>query len=88
MTTEPNVVIILNLKAISKKISHYLRKNPATGFILAFEVLLLVAAVELIDGNVGGANTVGVYAFVALVVGIALHAISVIKSSRKATDDN
>ena len=88
MTTQTNVITPLNLKTISRKISQHLKKNPATGFILAFEVLLLVAAVELIDGNVGGANTVGVYAFVALVVGIALHAISVIKSSRRATDDN
>ena len=83
MTTETNVITILNLKAISKKISHYLRKNPATAFILAFQALLLVAAAELIEGNVGGANMVGVYAFVALIVGVALHAISVIRGSRE-----
>jgi len=88
MTAQTNVITILNLKANSKKISHYLRNNPATAFILAFEALLLVAAAELIEGNAGGANAVGVYAFVALIVGIALHAISVIKSSRRATDDN
>ena len=83
MTTEPNVVIILNLKAISKKISHYLRENPATAFILAFQALLLVATAELIEGNVGGANMVGVYSFAALIVGVALHAISVIKGSKE-----
>ena len=70
-------------KANAKKISTYLRKNPATAFILAFEALLLVAAVELIEGNVGGANAVGVYAFVALIVGVALHAITVIKGSKE-----
>jgi len=83
MTTQTEVITILNLKANSKKISTYLRKNPATAFILAFEALLLVAAVELIEGNVGGANAVGVYAFVALIVGVALHAISVIKGSKE-----
>ncbi len=83
MTTETNVIAISNLKANSKKISHYLRKNPATAFILAFQALLLVAAAELIGGNVGGANMVGVYAFVALIVGVALHAISVIKGSKE-----
>ena len=83
MTTETNVITILNLKAISKKISHYLRKNPGTAFILAFQALLLVAAAELVEGNVGGAHMVGVYAFVALIVGVALHAISVIKGSKE-----
>ena len=83
MTTQTNLITILNLKAISKKISRYLRKNPATAFILAFQALLLVAAAELIEGNLGGANAVGVYAFVALVVGVALYAISVIKGSKE-----
>jgi len=39
--------------------------------------------VEPIDGNLDGANAVGVYAFVALVIGVALHAISVIKGSKE-----
>jgi len=77
------MVAILNLNQIPRVISQYLRKNPATVFILAFEALLLIAAVELIAGNVGEANAVGVYAFVALVVGVALHAISVIKGSKE-----
>ena len=68
MTIHTEVITILNLKAISKKISLHLRKNPATAFILAFQALLLVAAAELIEGNLGGANAVGVYALVALVV--------------------
>ena len=72
-----------NLNQTAKKISQHVRKNPATAFILAFQVLLLVAAVELIDGNIGGANAVGVYAFVALVIGVAFHAISVIKGSKE-----
>jgi len=83
MTTKTNIVATLNLNQISRKISQYLKKNPATAFILTFEALLLIAAVELIAGNVGEANAVGVYAFVALVVGVALHAISVIKGSKE-----
>ncbi len=83
MTTKTNMVTTLNLNQIPRKISQYLRKNPATAFILAFEALLLAAAVELIEGSVGGANAVGVYAFVALVIGVALQAISVIKGSKE-----
>ena len=83
MTNNTSMVTILNLDQIPKKISQYLRKNPATAFIFAFEALLLAAAVELIEGNVGGANAVGIYAFVALVIGVALHAISVIKCSKE-----
>jgi len=83
MATKTNVATALNLNQIPSKISQYLRKNPATAFILAFEALLIAAVVELIEGNVGGANAVGVYAFVALVIGVALHAISVIKGSKE-----
>ena len=83
MTTKRDMVTTLNLNMILGMISHYLRKNPATAFILAFEALLLSAAVELIEGNVGQANAIGVYAFVALVIGVALHAISVIKGSKE-----
>jgi len=83
MATKTSMVAILNLKQIPRVISQYLRKNPATVFILAFEALLLSAAVELIEGNVGQPNAIGVYAFVALVIGVALHAISVIKGSKE-----
>ena len=83
MTIPATKVSTLNLNQIAKKISQYLRRNPATAFILAFQVLVLVAAVELTEGNVGGANAVGVYAFVALVIGVSLHAISVIKGSKE-----
>jgi len=88
MATQTDMVNTLKLSQIAKKFSQHLRKNPATAFILAFEALLLVAAVELIEGNVGGANTIGVYAFVMLVLGVALHAISVIKGSSKANVNN
>ena len=83
LTIPATKVSTLNLNQIAKKISQYLRRNPATAFILAFQVSLVVAAVELIDGNIGGANAVGVYAFVALVIGVAFHAISVIKGSKE-----
>jgi len=75
----------LNLTQIAGGISQYLWKNPATASILAFEALLLVSAVELIEGEVGGTNTVGIYAFVALVAGVALYAIRVIKGFQDST---
>ena len=83
MTIPATAVSTLDLNQIAKRISQYLRRNPATVFILAFQMSPLVAAVELIDGNIGGANKVGVYAFVALVIGVAFHAISVINGSKE-----
>ena len=83
MATKTNMVTTWNLNMILRMISHYLKKNPATAFILAFEALLVAAALELIQGNVGLANAIGVYSFVALVIGVALHTISVIKCSKE-----
>ena len=82
-TSDALGILTLSLNRLSRTISQYLRKNPATAFILAFETLLVAAAVELIVGNAYTANAIGVYAFVALVVGVALHAISVIKGSKE-----
>ena len=73
----------MNFNHIVRKFSRYLWKNPSTTFILAFEGLLLVAAVELIEGNVTGANSVVIYAFVAMVMGVGLLAISVIRGFRE-----
>ncbi len=52
-------------------------------FVLGFSVLLTLAAVELIEGNAAGANAVGVFAFVLLVIGVTLHATSVVKGFNK-----
>ncbi|TMI22829.1 hypothetical protein E6H31_00790 [Candidatus Bathyarchaeota archaeon] len=82
-TSNAHGILTLSLNRLSQQISQYLRKNPGTAFILAFETLLVAAAVELIVGNVSAANAIGVYAFVALVVGVAFHAISVIKGSKE-----
>ena len=40
------MVTTWNLNMILRMISHYLKTNPATAFILAFEALLVAAAVE------------------------------------------
>ncbi len=60
---------------------HYVKRNPETAFIVGFGGLLMAASVELIVGNRNGANNIGNYVFVWLIVGIALRAIRVIKGT-------
>jgi hypothetical protein len=83
MTVKTNMVTTLDLSQVARKISRSQRKSPDAAFISAFEALLLVVAMGLIEGNAGGTKTVGAYAFAMLVMGVALHAISVIKGSKE-----
>ena len=74
----------LNVNEILQKILRYLRKNPGTAFIIAFQASLVLAATELINGNESAANDAGVYAFILLVIGVAFYAVSVIKARKEA----
>ena len=51
--------------------------------MIAFQVLLLSAAALLASGNASGANEVAAYAFYALVVGIAIQAITIVRERKK-----
>lgn len=82
MTISADEDLRLNLHH-ARRLSRRLLKNPATVFVLGFSVLLTLAAVELIEGNAAGANAVGVFAFVLLVIGVTLHATSVVKGFNK-----
>ncbi len=74
----------MNVYKVLRRLSAYLRQNPGVTFVLGFELLLVVAALYLIGGDVNDANAIGVFAFILLVIGVALLAISVIKGSTKA----
>ncbi len=55
------------------RLKNYFRANPGTLFILAFQVLLLSAAVLQAVGNSSTANEVAIYGFYALVAGVAIQ---------------
>ncbi len=74
----------MNMYKLLGRLSAYLRQNPGVPFVLGFELLLVVAALYLIGGDVNDANAIGVFAFILLVIGVAMLAISVIKGSTKA----
>ena len=63
----------------------YFVANPGALFILSFQILLASAAVLLVEGNSGLANEVSVYAFYALVIGVAIQVGVVVREERKRT---
>ncbi len=52
---------------------------------MAFQILLVSAAVLLVSGNSLAANEVAVYAFYALVIGVAIQISIVVREERKRT---
>jgi hypothetical protein len=56
-----------------QRLKEYFRTNPTAVFIIAFEVLLVVAALLVLQGNLYNANQVGVYAFFVLVAGVVVQ---------------
>ncbi len=67
------------------KLKKYFRENPGTLFILAFQILLASAAALLVEGNSALANEFAVYAFYALVIGVAIQVLVVVTGERKNT---
>lgn len=63
----------------SRVVMRYFRENWGAPFVLAFILLLATAALILSAGNSGSANDVAVYAFCALVLGVALQIASYVK---------
>ena len=57
----------------------YLRENWGAPFVLAFIVLLIASALLLSEGQTSSANSIAVYAFYALVLGVVLQIASYIK---------
>jgi hypothetical protein len=56
-----------------RAILKYFAANPGTLFIIAFLILLGSAAVILIEGNSVLANGIAIYAFIGLIVGVAIQ---------------
>ena len=54
-------------------------RNPGAIFIVGFQVLLISAAVALINGNSLLANEVAVYSYYSLVMGVVLQLASFVR---------
>ena len=60
----------------------YFKANPGTPFILGFMILLVSAAVLLIEGRSDEANIIADYAFYSLVIGIVIQIGVAVKEGR------
>jgi len=77
-----------NVKA--PRIKRYLKDNLWAPFIVSFQLLLLVSAGLLIQGNSVVANEVAVYAYFLLVIGVVLQLITYVRHGNmmeKKSDD-
>lgn len=61
----------------------YAKENWGTPFIVGFILLLVVAAVSLSSGWASLADSLAIYAFCFLVVGVALQLVCFLKYSSK-----
>ena len=68
---------------IATKIKGYVKENWGAPFIVGFVLLLVNAAVFLSVGLSYVADTIAVYAYYALVVGILLQVVCFLKYGRK-----
>lgn len=68
--------------AMKSRIRKYFRENPGAIFILAFQTLLITAAITLIDGNQSLANEMAIYGYYSLAVGALLQFITFLRERR------
>jgi hypothetical protein len=61
----------------------YFRANPGALFIIAFQILLLSAALLFVEGDFRQASELSVYAFYALVIGVAVQVWVAVREERK-----
>ena len=61
----------------------YFKENWGAPFIIAFMILLIIAAGYLSAGNESFANELAIYAYYSLVVGVLLQLASFIRHSRR-----
>jgi hypothetical protein len=69
-------------------VKRYFKGDPGTPFILAFIVLLVSAAALLVAGKTSEANSVAIYAFYSLVLGLIIQLGVVVREGRKHTISN
>lgn len=72
---------IERVKHLLIKVLRYLKENPGTPFIVAFQVMLIICAVLLAYDQEAMANNIAIYAFYSLVVGVILQFIAFLKYS-------
>lgn len=65
------------------RVKGYFRENWSSPFILAFMVLLIVAAVSLVVGLASLANYVAIWSYCSLVGGIILQLVCFLKFGKK-----
>jgi protein-S-isoprenylcysteine O-methyltransferase Ste14 len=70
-------------KVLLVRVKGYAKENLGAPFIVVFMLLLIVAAVSLSAGWSSLADTIAIYAFYALVVGVALQLICFMKYPRR-----
>jgi len=66
----------------------YFRSNPGALFIVAFQILLASAGILLVSGAQSLADRIAVYAFYALVTGIAVQIAVAVREARKSARSN
>jgi len=69
-------------------VTRFFRANPGAAFIVAFQVLLISAAVALVLGQSSEANQIAIYAFYSLVAGVAIQTAVTVREERKRTRAN
>ena len=70
------------------RIKRYFKDNPGAPFIIGFQLLLLVCAGLLIQGNSVMANEVAVYAYFLLVIGVVLQLIAYVRHGNMMEEKN
>jgi hypothetical protein len=73
---------------VQSKAKGYVKENWGSPFILAFMLLLLGAAISLSIGLQYTADSIAVYAFYALVIGVVLQLASFLKYRQKNEVEN
>jgi hypothetical protein len=68
---------------MKQRTKNYFKENWGAPFIIAFMILLIIAAIYLSIGNEAYANEIAIYAYYALVIGVLLQLASYIKYARK-----
>ncbi len=58
-------------------------QNPERPFIIAFMILIVIAAVELALGYENAANKIAEIAYIYLVIGVILTIYSILREERK-----
>ena len=74
---------MFSVKRFLPRAKKYLKANLGASFIIGFQILLIICASLLFQGNSALANEVAVYAYYLLVVGVVLHFVSFLRYGKE-----